>query len=147
MEIINQVKHQFPSLLHICSYRSQAVGIVHGLDSISSSLTLKLFPSLAYCLSFSGLNFLFSAMSLILTLWGWIAIKDTDGLSLSEIKHTYDQRLRHRPYGEKKEGSSDSNYVGSEQELQSKVSVMDPTVYYGFDSEPESLMSLPWITK
>ena len=112
------MKHQFPSLLHICPYRSQAVGIVHGLDGISSSVTLKLFPSLAYCLSFSGLNLLFSAMSLILTIWGWIAIKDTDGLSLSEIEHIYDQKLRRRLYGEKQEGSSDSKRVDSEQELQ-----------------------------
>ena len=147
MEIINQAEHQFLSLLHNCSYRSQAVGIVHGLDGISSCLTLKLFPSLAYGLSFSGLNLLFSAMSFILTIWGWIAIKDTDGLSLSEIEHIYDQRLRHRPYGDEKEGSSDYNQVGSEQELQSKVSVMDPNVCYGYDTEPESLMSLPWITK
>ena len=55
-------------------YRSLAVGIVHGLDNTATCLTLKLFPSLVYWLSFSGTNYFFSAMSLVLTIWGWMAI-------------------------------------------------------------------------
>ena len=76
-----------------------------GLGNVANSVTLKLFPSLVNWLSFSGANYLYSVMSLVLTLWGWVAIKETDGLSLAEVERIYDHRHRYQTYGEKKEGN------------------------------------------
>ena len=87
-------------------------------------------------------------MSLVLTIWGWTAIKDTDGLSLTEIEHIYDQRHRHQTYGEQEEGGSgDFHQVDPDQKQHSIVSAKEPNLYTGYDAEPESLTSLPWITK
>ena len=81
---------------------------MHGLGNIAASLTLKLFPSLVDWLSFSGANYFYSAMSLVLVLWGWMAIKDTDGLSLAEVERIYDHRHRYQTYGgEKQDGPVD----------------------------------------
>ena len=76
---------------------------MHGLGNIAASLTLKLFPSLVNWLSFSGANYFYSAMSLVLALWGWMAIKDTDGLSLAEVEHIYDHRHQYQTYGGEQE--------------------------------------------
>ena len=88
-------------------------------------------------------------MSLVLTIWGWTTIKDTDGLSLTEIEHIYDQRHRHQIYGEKEEGSGHSHQVYSGQNQHSMVSSKEPNLYTGYvaSPEPESLTSLPWIAK
>ena len=127
--------------LAISFYRSLAVGIVHGLDNTANCLTLKLFPSLVYWLSFSGTNYFFSAMSLVLTIWGWMAIKETDGLSLTEIEHIYDQRHRYRSYGEKQEGpgvgTSVSKQRYSEPESHLKLGANEPNSYSGAISNPD----------
>ena len=86
-------------------------------------------------------------MSLVLTIWGWTAIKDTDGLSLAEIEHLYDQRHQYQTYGEKEEGTGDSQQVDSLQKQHSMVFAKEPNLYTGYDAEPESLTSLSWITK
>ena len=85
--------------------RSPAVGIVHGLDNITCSLTLKLFPSLIKWFNFSGTNYFYATTALALTLWGWVAIKETDGLSLAEVERIYDHRPRYQTCGEKQEGT------------------------------------------
>ena len=77
---------------------------MHGLDNIACSLTLKLFPSLVSWLGFGGTNYFYSGISLVLTLWGWKAIKDTDGLSLAEVERIYDRRHHCPTYGERQEG-------------------------------------------
>ena len=47
-------------------------------------------------------------MFLVLTLWGWMAIKETDGLSLAEVERIYDHRHRYETYGgEKQDGPVD----------------------------------------
>ena len=79
--------------------RSLAVGTVLGLGNVANSVTLKLFPSLVNWLSFSGVNYFYSAMFLVLTLWGWMAIKETDGLSLAEVERIYDHRYHYQTYG------------------------------------------------
>ena len=86
-------------------------------------------------------------MVLVLTIWGWTTIKDTDGLSLTEIEHIYDQRHRHQTYGEKEDGSSHSRQVDSDQNQHSMVSLKESSLYTGYVTEPESLTSLPWIAK
>ena len=88
--------------------RSLAVGTVLGLGNVANSVTLKLFPSLVNWLSFSGVNYFYSAMFLVLTLWGWMAIKETDGLSLAEVERIYEHRHRYQTYGgEKQDGPVD----------------------------------------
>ena len=93
--------------LGIPSSRSLSVGIVHGLDNIAASMTLKVFPTLVDWLGFSGTNFFYSGSCMILTLWGRITIKETDGLSLAEVERIYDHKHRYQEYGGKKEGSHD----------------------------------------
>ena len=88
-------------------------------------------------------------MSLVLTIWGWTTIKDTDGLSLTEIEHLYDQRHRNQTYGAQEEGTGDSQQVDSlqKQKHHSMVFAKEQNLYTGYDAEPESLTSLPWIAK
>ena len=121
---------------------------MHVLDNIACCLTLKLFPSLVSWIGFDGTNYFFSAMSFILTIWGWIAIKTTDGLTLTEIEHIYDQRHRYKLYGENHDDSGiscpDRNQEYSQPSSYIEMVARRPFLHTTYDSGPESLTSLPW---
>ena len=120
---------------------------MHVLDNIACCLTLKLFPSLVSWIGFDGTNYFFSAMSFILTIWGWIAIKTTDGLTLTEIEHIYDQRHRYKLYGENHDDSGiscpDRNQEYSQPSSYIEMVARRPFLHTTYDSGPESLTSLP----
>ena len=73
--------------LHI---RTISVGIVHGISMTAFALSTKAFPHLMEWLHFYGLNYYFAAVTLAMTLWGWLKMEATDDLSLVEIERLYD---------------------------------------------------------
>ena len=75
----------------ICLSRSISVGIVEGLSCAASTLTIKAFPTLVECLTFHGAFYFYSIISLILTIWAMLGVKQTDGLSLVETERLYNQ--------------------------------------------------------
>ena len=75
----------------ICLSRSISVGIVEGLSCAAGTFTIKVFPALVECLTFHGAFYFYSIIALILTIWAMLGVKQTDGLSLVETEHLYDQ--------------------------------------------------------
>ena len=86
-------------------------------------------------------------MSLVLTVWGCIAINKTDGLSLTEVEHIYDKRHRCKSYGGNHEDSgicvSESNQEYPQPPTPIEMVAWEQYSFSLYDSGPESLISLP----
>ena len=53
----------------------------------------KMYPILLELLHLYGLNYYYTAVGLLFTIWGMVIIKDIDQLSLVEIERIYDKRV------------------------------------------------------
>ena len=53
----------------------------------------KMYPILLELLHLYGLNYYYTAVGLLFTIWGMVIIKDIDQLSLVEIERIYDSRV------------------------------------------------------
>ena len=74
--------------------RSVSIGIVNALQCLVLAFSTKAFPLLLEWLHFYGLNYYYSALSLAMTIWGMVTIKDIDKLSLVEIERIYNKRSK-----------------------------------------------------
>ena len=70
----------------------------------------KAFPLLLEWLDFYGLNYYYSALSVAMTIWGMVTIKDIDRLSLVEIEWIYNKRCKTSEMSSNANGSKASNY-------------------------------------
>ena len=84
----NQIKYNI--LLSLS--RSISVGIVNSLASMAFAFTNKTFPTLVAQLNFHGAFYVYGSIALILTIWGIVTMKITDGLSLVETERLYNSR-------------------------------------------------------
>ena len=62
------------------------------------AFTNKTFPTLVAQLNFHGTFYVYGSIAFILTIWGIMTMKITDGLSLVETERLYDSRAT-RNYG------------------------------------------------
>ena len=78
--------------------RSISVGIVYSVSGMAFAFTNKMFPTLVAQLNFHGAFYVYGSIAFILTIWGIVTMKITDGLSLVETERLYDSRVT-RNYG------------------------------------------------
>ena len=90
--------------------RSVSIGIVHALQCLVLAFATKAFPLLLEWLDFYGLNYYYSALSVAMTIWGMVTIKDIDRLSLVEIEWIYNKRCKTSEMSSNANGSKASNY-------------------------------------
>ena len=80
--------------------RTVSIGIVRGLQYLVLAFATKMYPILLEFLHLYGLNYYYTAVGLLFTIWGMVIIKDIDQLSLVEIERIYDKRVE-KPEGAK----------------------------------------------
>ena len=73
--------------------RTVSIGIVRGLQFSTLAFATKIFPFLSEWLHSYGQNYYYTAIALVLTIWGMATIKDIDQHSLVEIERIYDGRV------------------------------------------------------
>ena len=73
--------------------RTVSIGIVRGLQFLTLAFATKIFPFLSEWLHSYGQNYYYTAIALVLTIWGMATIKDIDRHSLVEIEQIYDGRV------------------------------------------------------
>ncbi len=63
-----------------------SAGIVYASERLSLTVNSKLFASLVDGLQFYGTIYYYTAVTLVLALWGAFTIKKTDNLSLVQVE-------------------------------------------------------------
>ena len=69
--------------------RALSVGIVNTLENVVYMINAKLFPTMVYSWGFQVVMYLYTASSWLLTVWAWIALKNTEGKTLVEVEEMF----------------------------------------------------------
>ena len=84
-----------PTLHVLCSesfpaeIRATSNGIVFALQYLAQMLNVRFFPIALSSFGFHPVAYFYATVVAAFTIWGWLTIKDTDKLSLSEIQGIY----------------------------------------------------------
>ena len=71
-----------------------SVGLVNGLGNMAFAFNQKVFPILVGYLTFYGTFYFYAAMTFVISVWGLVSLKVTDGLSLVDTECLYDGRMK-----------------------------------------------------
>ncbi len=67
-------------------FRAQSAGLVYASERVSVTVNAKLFSLLLSGLAFHGMVYYYAATAFLLAIWGWLTIKRTDSLSLTQVE-------------------------------------------------------------